>query len=165
VETPLILLALACQVPIQPLPEDTQAPPPQPPQIETITATCSSSEDKRILEVHTLGWTGGGRVSFTLDGRSIEEHPLDSIEADADGAWDTLRLDLEIVANPQDVARGSRSAYLCDAESPLSVRLAVYSTGTSEEADCRSWGPDQAWELIGDYPDCELTLDPSERGD
>ncbi len=158
---------LACQPTQSPQLEDTSPPIPETPEIESVSSSCSSAEDTRTVEVQTRGWTGGGRVSFTLDGRSIEEHPLQSVEADANGEWDILRVDLRIVADPQQVAKGSNTALLCDTETEaaLSTRLGIFSPNSREEVDCRVWGPDQTWELIGEYPACERVLDESERAD
>ena len=102
---------LACHPPSSPQLEETGAEVPENPEIESVSSNCSSTEDKRTVEVQTRGWTGGGRVSFTLDGRNIEEHPLQSVEADAHGQWDTLRVELTIVADPQQVSKGSSTAH------------------------------------------------------
>ncbi|MEE2749966.1 MAG: hypothetical protein VX519_00935 [Myxococcota bacterium] len=163
----MLLLMLACQLPSSPQLEETGAEVPENPEIESVSSNCSSTEDKRTIEVQTRGWTGGGRVSFTIDGRNIEEHPLQSVEADAHGQWDTLRVELTIVADPQQVSKGSSTALLCEPETEeaLSTRLAVFSPDSREEADCRVWGPDQTWEIIGEYPACDRVLEESERAD
>jgi len=158
---------LACQTPPSPQLEETGAPFSGTPEIESVSSSCSSEQDERSVEVHTRGWTGGGRISFTVDGRTIEEHPLHSVEADANGEWDTLRVALTIVADPSQAAKGSSTALLCDPETneALSMRLGVFSPNSQEEADCRVWGPDQAWEIIGEYPACDRVLEESERLD
>ena len=147
--------------------EPTEAVELLPPAIETVWFSCSAPEDTREVQVRTEGWTGGGLLAWTLNGESMEEHPLGSIESDPNGEWDELLVQLSIVADPAAVARGARTAMLCDdthAEH-LAYRLSILAPDTNEEADCRFWGPETDWESLGAYPPCDTPLDSSEVGD
>ncbi len=148
--------------------EDREDPAPLyegPTEITSLTWTCSASEDTWTIAVETTGWTSGALLSWSPDGRYVEEHDLRSTAAAADGSADSLNLELDIEADPGKFTRSSSTALLCDAttQEDLSGRMAVYDpVDGGLEADCWAWG-EVDWTADFGYADCVLIEEDTGR--
>jgi hypothetical protein len=93
---------------------------------------------------------------MTVDGLYVEEHQVQSQESAADGSWDRLARELDVVADPRDQVRNSSTALLCDTatQAGLALRVALLAAETGDEADCRTAGPSVDFEALG-YDACE----------
>ena len=118
---------------------------------------CSVEDDTWSLVVETEGWTSGGLWSLSADGRRVEAHEIDSVEAAANGAWDRLELELDIVADPADVEEGKSSAWLCDGPTLASMawRVVVFDPDSGDKADCLTWGRAIDWNSVAGYSECD----------
>lgn len=121
---------------------------------------CSADDDTWWFVVDTAGWTDGGLLAMTADQRRVEAHDLLSVEAAADGTWDRLELELDIVGDPADAVDGSKTAWLCDAETldEMAFRLSVSERNVGT-VDCRVWGVETDWNGLAGYSTCEETLE------
>lgn len=118
---------------------------------------CDADADTWSLSVETEGWTSGGLWSLSADARRVEAHAIDSVEAAANGAWDRLELELDIVADPTDLEEGESSAWLCDAQTEQSMawRVVVFDPLSGEKADCATWGAEIDWNTVAGYSVCD----------
>lgn len=144
----------------------TQWTPESPPELGPATITdvrwgCSADEDTWTFEVDTQSWTANGLFSMSSDGQRIEAHEILSSQAAADGSRDTLRLELDIIADAREVELGETTAFVCEAPtlSALSYRLVVYDGETREVSDCRVWGVALDWNAAAGYSDCDTPLE------
>ncbi len=132
------------------------------PTLQAATWGCSEDEDRWSLTAEANRWTGNGGLALTLDGLYVEEHEVRSVEAARDGTWDRLALDLEIVADPREVAPGERTAFLCDppTRDGLAARLWIHPPSSSAIADCWTWGPPVDWAAAGYTSACTAVEPP-----
>jgi hypothetical protein len=155
---PLLTLSLlACDLPSAEAPSFFEGPA----LITDVATACDAEQDERRIEVTTEGWTSGGMIAMSLDGARYESHKLLSAEAAEDGAWDVLKLTLDVLPDPVEVVADASTAYLCDptTEAALSWRLVVYDAFTREVSDCRVWGPELDWNAIAGYSTCDKPLE------
>lgn len=126
--------------------------------IDALDVGCSAEDDAWTIQVDTVGWTAGGEMVWTADGVYLEEHNIISDEADADGAWDLLLLELSVVADPRNQSKSSSTALLCDTPTREALRgwLIILDPETEEAIDCRTWGEPYDWEAAG-YDPCDTT--------
>jgi hypothetical protein len=111
------------------------------PTITTASVSCKTTETGGAtweFQVETDAWTGNGEILLSKDGVYIEDHPLDSVSADADGAWDKLEATLTVVADQEDMNAGSATWFNCQ-EPRLSGILRVFEQTGELESDCRSF--------------------------
>ncbi len=138
-----------------------------PPSIEEIWYDCSVDEDQWSFYVYTTGWTANGSLLMAMDQDYVEEHTIKSQEAAADGSYDYLGLTLNIEADWRNVYSGSSTAFLCNESTlnALSYRLVVYTPGTQDQADCRSWGADPwLFDSVEDAPACDAIWEEPDSG-
>jgi hypothetical protein len=138
------------------------------PVITALTWSCDADSAKWDLAVETEGWTGGGRLWIARDADDADKHDVYSDKADADGAWDCLSLDLDVVADWRDAQSGQSTAFPCSDQDALSYLFVAYTPDASETADCRAWGADGSlWGEVGGSDPCETALgdDEQEVGD
>jgi hypothetical protein len=139
----------------------------EPPSIESISWGCSASEASWSVEVSTLEWTANGDLWMAKATDYVEQHDLRSVSAAHDGSWDQLELELDIVSDWRDASPGSSTAFLCDdaTVAEISFRLVVYTPGSEESSDCRSWGAlPTLFDTIEGVPACELIWDEPDTG-
>ena len=117
--------------------------PDDPPVIATASVECDPDDAKWRVDLTTEHWTGGGRLWFSTDGDYVEDHRIDSVEAEGDGSADRLELDLSIVADWTDASGGSSTVFNCGVPE-LTGFLAVYDRDGTTVADCR---------VLGDAPE------------
>ena len=129
--------------------------------ISDVTWGCDADEGTWTFSVMTQGWTSGGLVSMSDDGRRLEAHELLTLEAAADGSWEELLLNLDIESDPQLVVSGKSTRYLCNeaTRSALAYRLVVYTPENDGVADCRVWGRDLDWNALAGYSPCDTRLE------
>ena len=101
------------------------------------------------LDVFTVGWTGGADVLFYQTGITNgwdESHPISSYDYDANGWWDNLYLEVDIVSSPSDVVDGQTTLYECSTArtDSLTAQLVIYDTNNAE-VDCAVWGHDPSF--------------------
>lgn len=101
--------------------------------------------------MQTLGWTQGGRLWLTRDGRYAEVHPIPSVAAAPDGSEDRLGLTLSIAADWRAARPGSSTAFLCE---PAPDALLAIFDRQGALADCTSLGEGDAWRELEELPDC-----------
>ncbi len=113
-----------------------------PPSISDIRWDCDSIDAIWSFEVDTLAWTANAELWMGQDTDYVERHAVRSTSAAHDGTWDQLALELDVVADWREASSGSSTAFFCNPTTleAISFRLAVYTPGTEEQADCRSWG-------------------------
>ena len=137
------------------------------PHITDLSWSCSVDEETWSFEVLTDAWTANGNVYLAQTAAYLERHPLSSIEAAADGTSDRLVAEVDIVADWRDAAPGSGSAFACNdtTEATLDFRVVVYVPGTSDEGDCRTWGPDTTvFDTFETVPTCDTPWSPDTKG-
>lgn len=134
----LACLLVAC-APRGQAPEDTAGVGAAVPVLTSVTVDCDDHDATWAFAATTDAWTGNGQVVMSVDGAYVEKHPLDSVEAAADGSADRLSLDLEVIADWRDVSVGSSTAFNCDTPE-LSGVLRVYTRDTGAVADCVAFG-------------------------
>ncbi len=137
------------------------------PQISAIRWDCSSEDATWDVEVDTVNWTANGHIWLATASDYVEQHAIRSTKAAHDGTWDELALELDIVSDWRDANAGSSTAFLCDPPTTeaISFRLAVYTPGSGEQGDCRSWGADpELFDRIDGVPACELIWEPPDTG-
>lgn len=135
------------------------------PTIRSVAWACDVDAAEWTFEVETERWTGGGRLWMTREHDRVEDHRFYSDEADPDGAWDRLSLELDVATSWQEASGGSSTAWRCADAEDLSFLLVVYGPRGSNEADCRRWGPrSEDFALHEALPACDTLLeeDPSE---
>jgi len=136
------------------------------PTITSLAWDCSVEDAAWIFEVETEAWTGGGRLWMTKDGSRLEEHRIYSDEADADGAWDRLSLELDVATSWQEASSGSSTAWRCAEADSLSYLLVVLGPQGDTEADCRIWGADVTlFAAEESLPACEALLSEADAAD
>ena len=128
-----------------------------PTEIDAVRWGCDGERDVWTVEVDTLGWTSGGSLALS-GGVTFEAHEVLSIGAAPDGSWDTLLLELEVVADPRDVEPGKTTRYLCSERQDLAYRLTV-SGPDGGRADCRVWGNEADWNGLAGYAECDVPLE------
>jgi hypothetical protein len=137
------------------------------PAITSIDWSCSREEETWSFEVATEHWTANGDLWLARSADYVEQHPVRSDLAAGDGSADHLVLDLAIVADWRDADPGASTAFLCDEAtlSSLNLRLAVYTPGSGEVGDCRSWGADPAFfDAVEGVPACSAVWEEPDSG-
>jgi len=137
------------------------------PSIDNIRWDCSIDDATWTFEVDTVNWTANGKLWLATSADYVEQHAVRSISAAHDGSWDQLSLELGIVADWRDASSGSSTAFLCDTATVESMgyRLAIYTPGSEELADCRSWGAvPTLFDGIDGVAACELLWEPPDTG-
>jgi hypothetical protein len=130
-----------------------------PPAITTATVACDAENAEWAFAVATDAWTGNGQLLWTTDGDYLEKHTLYSSEAAEDGSWDHLDLELSIVADWQDAASGSSTAFNCS-DSGLTGILRVFTRTGGDVADCRVFGTEvERWDAWDLGATCETVLE------
>lgn len=138
------------------------------PAITDIQGDCSVDEQTWTFDVMTDAWTANGNLYLAADTLYMERHPLVSLEAAADGTSDHLQAQVTIQADWRDASPGSATAFQCNPSTwdTLNFRVVVYTPGTSEVGDCRSWGPaPENLDSFASVPACELTWNPDTGGE
>ena len=114
-------------------------PDPGPPSITALGLSCDNEAGRWRLEVETDAWTSGGELIWTVDGSYVERFGgLRSVQAQADGHGDTLRLDINIVEDWRQTGDGGPTAFVCSADVTAFIYVADLR---GEVTDCRSVGP------------------------
>jgi len=137
------------------------------PAITSIDWSCSVEEETWSFEVTTEHWTANGDLWLATDLEYVEEHPVRSDVAAGDGSADHLVLDLDIVADWRDADAGATTAFLCSPSTlaAMSLRLVVYTPGSGEIGDCRSWGADPAFfDAVEGVPACSRVWTDPDTG-
>jgi len=123
-----------------------------PPVIETFELTCDVDAGRWRLEVETLSWTGGGRLTWSPDLSYVERHRVRSVSAEPDGSADRLLLDLDIVGDWREASPGTSTAIRCVQDPDLVFEL--YDP-EGVRADCVAEGPHPATFMsLEGIPDC-----------
>ena len=138
------------------------------PSITDIDGTCSVDAQTWTFDVTTNAWTANGNLYLAADTLYLERHPLTSIEAAADGTADHLQAQVAIQADWRDASPGSATAFQCNPSTweTLNFRVVVYTPGTSDVGDCRSWGPAPSnFDSFSSVPPCDLAWEPDTGGD
>lgn len=158
----VLFLAAAC-VPRNNLPDPDQGPfYDGDPVISSLSWECDAKASRWRVELETERWTNGGRYYMARDADTIERHNVPSIEADGEGAWDELRLTLDIVADFRDASPSSSTAYLCSDIDALSYLVTIQAPDGSGRTDCRTWGADPEIFDNDDIGLCETVFVPPE---
>ena len=93
----------------------------QSPTIESVTLSCLN--DEWSIELSTTSWTGNGRWWIGTTESTIEEHPIYSIGAPADGSADALYGSLSSIADWRDVVAGESTRWYCNDLEQISLLL------------------------------------------
>lgn len=144
----------------QPLYSDT-------PSIRTIAWDCSRDDQTWTLEVTTEHWTANGTLWMAKDTDYLEQHAVRSESAAWDGSSDQLSLELDIVADWREASSGSSTAFGCDSvtHEAINLRLVVYTPGSEEVGDCRSWGSNPSFfDDIEGVEACDLVWEEPDTG-
>jgi hypothetical protein len=139
----------------------------EPPSISAIRWDCSSGDATWAFEVDTVHWTANGSLWLAQGADYVEKHAVRSVSAAHDGTWDELALELDIVADWREASSGSSTAFFCNDTTleAISFRLVVYTPGSEDEADCRSWGADpELFDGVSGVASCELLWEDPDTG-
>ncbi len=132
----------------------------EPPVMTNTTVACDVDDAEWQVDVVTENWTGGGRLWLSTDGDYIEDHGLDSVEAEGDGSADRLELDLDIVADWTEASGGSSTVFNCGT-ARLAGFLVVFARDGDTVADCRGFGEEPSrWAEWG-VGECASTVEIS----
>ena len=115
----------------------------QSPTIESVTLSCLN--DEWSIELSTTSWTGNGRWWIGTTESTIEEHPIYSIGAPADGSADALYGSLSSIADWRDVVAGESTRWYCNDLEQISIAVAIFEGAagrTNQLADCVEIGED-----------------------
>ncbi|MBN2799342.1 MAG: hypothetical protein JXX28_09370 [Deltaproteobacteria bacterium] len=122
-----------------------------PPALRCVQVRCDPGRERWSIEVSASAWTGGGALLWTVDGQWIEEHPLRSVAAAADGSSDLLALELDQVGDWRAFQTGATTAMSCDD----AVGWWVYLYDRDGQiATCASGGSAGVWDRVDGLPDC-----------
>jgi hypothetical protein len=144
---------------------DPPWPPEAWPEITAISAECDVYASEWTFEVKTMYWTGSGRLWLATTVERAERHALPSVEAEADGSADRLKLTLDVVRDWRNAVSGSSTAYRCGQAEALSYLVQVYTPDGEEVADCRSWGFDpEIWSAVDGSAACDERWDTGGGG-
>ncbi len=138
-----------------------------PPLITDISYDCSRNDEEWSFEVDTDHWTANGGLYLAVEESYAEQHTIKSVSADADGQGDHLELTLSIEADWRDASSGSSTAFQCAPSTwaAMSYRLVVYTPGSEDVSDCRSWGAQpELFDQVDDVPACEQAWNSSDTG-
>lgn len=138
-----------------------------PPSISDIRWDCSGSDATWTFEVDTVNWTANGSLWLAQSDDYVEKHAVRSVSAAHDGTWDELSLELDIVADWREASSGSSTAFFCNDSTTqaISFRLVVYTPGSEDDADCRSWGADpQLFDGVSGVSECALIWEEPDTG-
>lgn len=153
----LLIAAAGCRIPPGEIPDDPLDDLP-PPSLSSVEWACDADGAQWELLAETTSWSGGGALWLTADARYVEQHPVRSIAAAADGSTDTLRVRLSVEPDWRLVQAGESTAFTCG--EPADGLFVVYDP-SGEVADCAWLGPDQAWQGVDGLPACESPFDGS----
>ncbi len=135
------------------------------PTITDLAWDCDVDSAEWTFTVETEKWTGGGRLWMTRDHDRVEAHPILSDEADANGEWDRLELELDVATSWQAASNGSSTAWRCAEADDVSFLLAVYGPSGNAVGDCRTWGPQrEGFDADEEIPACEVVLEEVDSG-
>ncbi len=137
------------------------------PSISEIRWDCTIEDATWAFEVDTVNWTANGTLWLATAPDYVEQHAVRSISAAHDGSWDLLSLELDIVSDWRDASSGSSTAFLCDTATveAMGYRLAIYTPGSEDLADCRSWGADPTlFDGIEGVAACDQLWEPPDTG-
>ncbi|MBM4365780.1 MAG: hypothetical protein FJ102_06160 [Deltaproteobacteria bacterium] len=130
------------------------------PEISSAKVSCDVDDAEWQVDVATENWTGGGRLWLSTDGEYIEDHGIDSVEAEGDGSADRLELDLDIVADWTEASGGSSTVFNCGTPG-LAGFLAIFARDGDTVADCRAFGEEPGrWNQWG-VGECATTVEIS----
>ena len=129
------------------------------PSITSVEWGCDADAASWTFTVETDAWTDGAWLWMARDALTSERHRIYSSLAAADGSWDTLELELDVVADWRDADESTLTRWQCIDEDALSFLLTVRTPRGDETSDCRTWGadPDVFAEVEGTEP-CETVL-------
>ena len=150
-----LVLGGACTLPGGTLPETGQTVELSDPKLTALDVACSTDEDEWVIEANASSWTAGAELVWTTDGEYVETHAVPSVEADADGLADRLKLTLAVADDFRTVTSGSSTAFRC-AEEPAWV-LTLWNT-YGDATHCAFGGGDpELWRGLPEPPACPLT--------
>ena len=159
---PIFIIISACS-PLYSITPETETSVFASPNIDDITLSCL--EDEWTLKITASAWTGNGRWWLGTTEHNIEEHPIYSISAAADGSSDTLRSILSSVPDWRDAQSGTYTRWYCNDIDEISIAVSIFEgeRGLSNEvADCVEIGED-LWNIPragGRIPDgCQIRED------
>ena len=134
------------------------------PAIQTFSWACDVEDALWSFEVETENWSHSASVAIAIDETYLETHTLRSRGAAADGTSDTLKVELDIVADWQDASSGSSTAFLCTASNleTLNGRLFVYSLPKGTLADCANFGAESGVLESFKLEACDVTYEDVE---
>ena len=138
----IALFLLSC------LPQPSLTPATEPastrtPTIEGVKLSCLN--DEWNIEVNATSWTGNGRWWIGVTETTIEEHPIYSVGAPADGSADTLYSSLISIADWRDIVAGESTRWFCNDLEQISIAVAIFEGAagrTNQLADCVEIGED-----------------------
>lgn len=130
-----------------------------PAEIQGISLSCAPDAGRWSLLVATSAWSGVGLLLWGDRDDRIEAHNFYSVNAEADGSGDCLRLPLSVVADPREANPGASTRFGCERLPALSARLFVADTQAEVWTDCRAWGPAPGlFEGRDGVPGCDRAL-------
>lgn len=151
----MLLVLLACA---DPEPAGEEAAPLPDPRITSAEVSCDEDAAAWAFAVEADAWTGNGKLIWSVDGRYVEYHDLDSVESAPDGSSDRLVLELRAVADRAFVQPGSTTLFNCH-EPGLAAVLRVLTVDGESASDCRRFGEDRWGEWYADYA-CAVEVTP-----
>jgi hypothetical protein len=134
------------------------------PTIHTFEWACDVETATWSFEVETENWSHSASVALAIDETYLETHTLRSRGAAADGTSDTLKVEIDIVADWQDASSGSSTAFLCTAANleSLNGRLYAYALPEGTLADCANFGVESDVLDSFDLDTCDVTYEDAE---
>ncbi len=133
---------------------------PASPTLAEMSVNCVVEEERWEVRVLASAWSGGGMLTVARSAERVEQHPIPSSIAAADGSWDCLGADLQIVADWRDAASGSSTGWRCADEEELSFHLTLDDASGGAVADCSVFGDDPT--VFDAFEELEACEEPSE---
>lgn len=122
-----------------------------PPAIASFAVDCDVDDGQWTVEVEATAWTGGGTSWWTVDGVYVEEHGIDPVATEPDGAGETLEATISVVVDWR-LASARNTAFACSDDPNVLFELKDLD---GNGVDCRVVGPDPAiWAGVEGVPGC-----------
>ena len=136
----------------------------QAPRLLALDFDCDSENGVWSFRFRTSGWTGGGRLYISRDGTTVEQHKIQSVEADSDGSWDCLFEELEVSEDWTLAQSGTSTRWLCSDQDELGFLVQVDDPRREYVADCAVWGRNSdLWNSLEEIDECEEFLQPESQ--
>ena len=155
------VLLTACGRPTTAIPVQDPAPfQPGAGGITGLELACATDGARWSLRVRTDAWAATGLLVWGTGPQAVEAHSFGSVQAEAGGGADCLRLNLGVEPDWTEAVASVSTRFRCADLPDLAATVLVSDAEATTWSDCRSFG-DTAAAFSGreDVPGCSAPLD------